>query len=95
MLTTRTPPQTAEINASKRASTLMKWVHIGLAQSVVFVGIAAIVDPKHAKPIVCGGALAAGVMYWSYSHAMTSGLKSSAPGTEDTYQAPQPMGMAS
>ena len=31
-------PQTTEINASTRAGTLMKWVHIGLAQSALFVG---------------------------------------------------------
>lgn len=80
-------PQTAEINASSRASTLMKWVHIGLAQSVFFIGIAASVDPKHAKPIVVGGALAGGIMYYSYTHAMQAGLASSAPGTEQTAQA--------
>ena len=75
-------PQTAEINADKRAGTLMKWVHMGLIQSVGFVAIAAIVDRRQAKPIIAGGAIAAAVMYGSYWHAMRAGLASSAPGTE-------------
>ena len=76
-------PQTAELNAEKRAATLMKWVNIGLAESVLFITIAAYVDRKHTKPIVWGGALAAGIMYASYWHAKRAGLASSAPGTED------------
>lgn len=75
-------PQTTEINADTRAPTLMKWVHIGLVQAVAFVGIAAAVDHAHAPAIVSGGALAAGLMYWSYAHAKSAGLSSSAPGTE-------------
>lgn len=75
-------PQTTEINAGTRAPTLMKWVHIGLAQSVLFIGIAAAVDRRHARPIIWGGALAAGIMYGSYWHAKHAGLASSAPGTE-------------
>lgn len=75
-------PQTAEINADKRAGTLMKWVHIGLVQSAFFVAIAAAIDPAHAKPIVAGGGLAAGIMFASYSHAKASGLANPGPGTE-------------
>jgi hypothetical protein len=75
-------PQTAEINADKRASTLMKWVHIGLAQSVAFVTVAVILEPKHAAPIVAGGLFAGGIMYGSYLYAMHSGLSSNEPGTE-------------
>ncbi len=75
-------PQTAEINASSRAETLMKWVHIGLAESVLFVAIAAWVDPGHAPAIVAGGGMAAGIMYWSYWHAKRCGLASTEPGTE-------------
>ncbi len=75
-------PQTTEINASSRADTLMKWVNIGIAQSVLFVGIAVAVDRKHAKPIVAGGALATILMYASYWHARASGLQSKLPGTE-------------
>ena len=76
-------PQTAEINADKRAETLMKWVHIGIAQSVLFIVIAAAVDRKHATAIISGGLMAGGIMYASYGHAKKAGLASSEPGTED------------
>jgi hypothetical protein len=76
-------PQTAEINAEKRAETLMKWVYIGLAESLLFIVIAAWVDPGHAYPIVAGGALAAGIMYFSYVHAKSAGLANCGEPTED------------
>lgn len=76
-------PQTAEINASKRADTLMKWVHVGLAQAAALMVIAVAIDRKHAMPIIAGGAAGAVMMYGSYVHALSSGLASSAPGTED------------
>lgn len=77
-------PQTTEINAVKRADTLMKWVNIGLAQAALFVLAAAIFDRKHRKAILSGGAIAAGLMYWQYDHAKRCGLANSgAPGTED------------
>lgn len=76
-------PQTTEINAKSRSATLMKWVYIGLAQGVLFVGVAAYLDKNKAVPIIGGGALAAGILYWSYNHANESGLKSDLPGTED------------
>lgn len=75
-------PQTTEINADTRADTLMKWVHIGLVQSAAFVGFAVLIDRTHARPIIAGGGLAAGLMYASYWHAKRAGLASSAPGTE-------------
>lgn len=78
-------PQTAEINAKSRAETLMKWVHIGLVQSAVFVGLAVAYDREHAQPILVGGGVAAVLMYGSYMHAKKAGLESSLPGTE-TYQ---------
>jgi hypothetical protein len=76
-------PQTAEINADKRADTLMKWVYLGLGQSALFIALAVMVEPSKAKPIIYGGSLAAGIMYGSYRYAMQSGLASVAPGTED------------
>jgi hypothetical protein len=76
-------PQTMEINAHARAGTLMKWVYIGLAQSAVFIAIAAMVEPEGAVPIIAGGALAGGIMYASYAHAMESGLANPGPVTED------------
>ena len=78
-------PQTTEINASSRADTLMKWVHLGIAQAAVFVAIAAAMDRPHRKAILLGGALAAGLMYAQYVHAKRAGLASNAPPTETPY----------
>lgn len=74
-------PQTAEINANKRQATLMKWVHIGMVEAAVLIGIGAMFT-KRPAPIIWGGVLAGGTMYWQYRHALNAGLKSSAPGTE-------------
>jgi len=76
-------PQTTELNAGKRAGTLMKWVNLGVAQGVLFVSLAAMFDRKHAVAILAGGTLAAVLLYAQYTHARTAGLKSSAPGTEN------------
>lgn len=75
-------PQTTEINADTRADTLMKWVHLGLGGSALFVGLAMAFEPQRKKPIFLGGALAAGLMYGGYWHAKIAGLASSMPGTE-------------
>lgn len=75
-------PQTAEINAHTRSKTLMKWVHVGLVQSAVFVGLACAYDQEHAQPILVGAGVAGVLMYGSYVHAKQSGLASSAPPTE-------------
>lgn len=74
-------PQTAEINASKRQATLMKWVHMGLIESAVLIGIGCLFT-KRPGPILFGGLLAGGTMYAQYRHALSAGLKSNAPGTE-------------
>lgn len=74
-------PQTAEINANKRADTLMKWVHLGLGQGAVFMLLAASIA-DHPGAVLAGGSLAAGLMYWSYVHARQAGLASGACGTE-------------
>ncbi len=76
-------PQTAEINAKVRAGTTMKWVYIGLAESALFVVIAAKIEPAHAVPILAGACLAAGLKFAFYAHAQRAGLESSAPATED------------
>ena len=75
-------PQTTEINASTRADTLMKWVHIGLLQAAGFVVVAAWWDKKHRTAIIAGGGLAAALMYYQYDHAKKAGLASDQPGTE-------------
>jgi hypothetical protein len=76
-------PQTTEINASKRADTLLKWVYIGEGQAAIFVIAAAAIDKKHCNAIIAGGILAAVLMHISYVHAKMAGLKSDAPGTEE------------
>lgn len=86
-------PQTTEINASTRAGTLMKWVHLGLGQAALFIGAAAVFDRKHRAPILAGGATAAAVMYASYAHAKRAGLRSSLPGTEDNGPVPRAGGV--
>lgn len=75
-------PQTAEINADKRADTLMKWVWLGLLASAFFVGVSLHFTDAHRKPIIVGGGLAGGILALSYVHAKRAGLKSSHGGTE-------------
>lgn len=77
-------PQTAELNAAKRAETLMKWVYIGEAQSILFLGLAATFDRKNRMPILAGGAIALVISHGLYTHAKASGLrKTHLPPTED------------
>jgi len=78
-------PQTTELNAEARADTLMKWVHLGVAQGILFVVIAAVYDKKNSRAILLGGILAAILLYVQYIHAKNSGLSSNEPGTE-TYR---------
>jgi len=80
---TNSSPQTTEINAKARSDTLMKWVHIGLAQAALFVLIGAIAEPpgKKWRPLV-GGGLAMVMLYMQYRHAKEKGLESAEPGTE-------------
>lgn len=75
-------PQTTEINAAKRAPTLMKWVHLGLAQVALFTAIGIVMDKNRWPPLV-GGGLASVLLYVQYVHAKECGLKSEEPGTED------------
>lgn len=81
-------PQTAELNADKRAATLMKWVWVGVTESVVVVLIAAWIDSKvpgknHTGAIVGGGMLAVAITLGEYMYAKQAGLNSSMPGTEN------------
>lgn len=82
-------PQTTELNASARADTLMKWVHIGIAQGVLIVAVAAWIDDTGASvAIVAGGTVAAALLYAQYVYAKNSGLKSGGPPTESYPPAP-------
>lgn len=84
-------PQTAEININTRGETLMKWVTVGVAESVLFVAIAMMFSEKNKFPIFLGGALAAGITYAEYIHAKNVGLAKGAAQatTEVTYTAHQ------
>jgi hypothetical protein len=75
-------PQTAEINADKRAGTLMKWVNVGTAEAMALVLFAAWIDKRHRLEILLGGGLAAAITYGEYLHAKKSGLANPGPGTE-------------
>jgi len=75
-------PQTTEINASTRAATLMKYVHIGQVETLAFILIAAIVDKKNRVPILLGGFSAMIINEALYLHAKQAGLASQEPGTE-------------
>lgn len=85
-------PQTTELNAAARAETLMKWVHLGVAQGVLFIGLAAIYDRKNAAGILTGGTLAAALLYWQYDHAKKAGLANGGPPTENYENPGQPPG---
>lgn len=75
-------PQTTELNADKRAPTLMKWVLIGEVEAAVFVTVAAIIDPRHRAAIIWGG-ITEGVITWlEYQHGKAAGLASTEAGTE-------------
>lgn len=75
-------PQTTEINADSRAPTLMKWVHVGMAEAALFVAAAAIFDPAHRLPILLGGITEGVITYGEYIHGKRAGLASGEAGTE-------------
>lgn len=76
-------PQTTELNAAKRAPTLMKWVHIGQVESILFIAVASVMDRKHRGAILAGGILAMVITECEYIHAKQAGLSSDLAGTED------------
>lgn len=77
-------PQTTELNADKRAETLMKWVTVGLIEGALVITIAAAIDKQHAYAIVAGGTIEAVITYAEYRYAKSSGVANSdLPGTED------------
>lgn len=88
---TNSSPQTTEINAAARADTLMKWVKLGIAQGVLFVGIGMFIESpgKRWRPAL-GGGLAALLLWVQYCHARNSGLRNGGQGTESygTYTTP-------
>jgi hypothetical protein len=75
-------PQTVHINASKRAPTLMKWVHVGQVEAIAFLVIAAVIDPTFAGAFIAGGLLEMAITEAEYLYAKQSGLKNPGPPTE-------------
>lgn len=77
-------PQTTEINAKKRAPTLMKWVNLGAAESVFLVLILIAAAPNgHKRWPLLGGLTSLSITYAEYVYAKKCGLNSDEPGTED------------
>lgn len=75
-------PQTTELNADKRAPTLMKWVHIGQAETAAFVTIAAVIDPAFAAAYLAGAGLEMLITEFEYLHAKKAGIANGGPPTE-------------
>ena len=80
---TNSSPQTTEINAQARAETLMKWVHVGLAQAAIFGVIGVWLSKGKRWPPALGSGLAGILLYGQYIHAKQSGLAKPGPVTED------------
>jgi hypothetical protein len=76
-------PQTTELNAKKRAPTLMKWVHLGMAESALVVGVAVCIDKKYRAPILAGGLLGMFITEVEYLHAKEEGIRKMGAPTED------------
>lgn len=77
-------PQTTEINAHKRASTLMKWVNISAVEGIGLIILAFVAAPRgHKRWPVLGGILSLVITYTEYLYAKEWGLRSAEAGTED------------
>lgn len=84
-------PQTTELNAKKRAPTLMKWVNIAGVESIALVWVMTMASlPGHRKWPVLGGVMGLAVTYGQYLYAKMCGLQSMEDGTEDWGPGPAP-----
>ena len=81
-------PQTVHLNAKKRSETLMFWVNVGLAESVLFVAIASMIDHKHAKAFIGGAGLQMAITYGEYQYAKRLGLAQADLEMTEQYDAP-------
>lgn len=81
--TLNSSPQTTEINAGKRAESLMYWVAIGSAVAVAGGGAATVVSGKP-WPLLATTGVAAG-MYLLYVHAKRRGLDRLDQPTTESY----------
>jgi hypothetical protein len=83
---TNSSPQTTEINAAARGDTLMKWVKLGVWQSIGFAIMGALMDFARGTPVwppIFGSGLGCAALWFQYKHAYEAGLASGAPGTEN------------
>jgi hypothetical protein len=78
--TLNSSPQTTEINASRRADTLMKWVWIGSGVAIAGGATATVLSHKP-WPLIGAGAVTVG-MILLYMHAKKSGLENGGASTE-------------
>jgi len=76
-------PQTVEINAKKRAPTMMKWVVIGLLEGALLIGVTIFFDKKYSVPMIAGAAVEGIITYAEYAHGRNSGLSQPGPTTEE------------
>lgn len=81
--TLNSSPQTTEINAGKRADSLMYWVAIGAAVAVGG-GLLAWIVSRKVWPLLATGAVALG-MYGLYVHAKRRGLARLDEPTTESY----------
>jgi hypothetical protein len=80
-------PQTVEINAKKRAPTMMKWVNIGIAEGALIIGATIFFDKKYAMPMILGAAAEGVITYAEYVYGKKSGLNNPGPPTEEELSA--------
>ena len=83
-------PQTVEINAQKRAPTLMKWVNIGIVEGALIIGATIFFDKKYAMPMIAGAVVEGVITYAEYAHGKQSGLANPGQPTEE-YPANNPV----
>lgn len=76
-------PQTVEINAKKRAPTMMKWVNIGILEGALIIGVTIFFDKKYGPPMIAGAVVEGIITYAEYWHGKQSGLANPGPGTEE------------
>jgi hypothetical protein len=76
-------PQTVEINAKKRAPTMMKWVNVGIIEGALIIGVTIFFDKKYAMPMIAGAVTEGLITYAEYAHGKKSGLNNPGPPTED------------
>lgn len=87
-------PQTQHMNAKAgRAETSQQWVNIGLLEGALFVGIAAVIDPRNRNAFLAGAGLEIAITWLEYRYATKAGLASLEQPTEDWGQNPNPEGV--